>query len=64
MKINLLNKINKKFKELINIIIYKKIKINKNKLIIIVKKKYKKIRKYWKMRLSSVTNKKVKNIIK
>ena len=42
MKINLLNKINKKFKELINIIIYKKIKINKNKLIIIVKKNIKK----------------------
>ena len=31
MKINLLNKINKKFKELINIIIYKKIKKNKKK---------------------------------
>ena len=45
MKINLLNKINKKFKELIkkiNIIIYKKLKINKNKLIIIVKKNIKK----------------------
>ena len=45
MKINLLNKINKKFKELIkkiNIIIYKNIKINKNKLIIIFKKNIKK----------------------